>query len=189
MINLRRTFLLIFLLVLACTAFKCGEGEQITTVPDNLPISVTTPHGVKIRSVVPVPMQAQTAIETGILTQIQKTSAFYDGGSNGGPWTQKRSLADYRVIFIDPQATNMDGTPAVMVRGIRSAGTVRGVGDDGWSEDSLILPHQADTNWRYLDYLRDAARFESEHDAEWANDKRVFYYFSQPGKDVHPHFP
>jgi hypothetical protein len=52
---------------------------------------------------------------------------------------------------------------------------------------SIILPEQSAENWQYLNYLEESARNESEHVAEWHNNRQMFATFAIVG-DVHPHF-
>ncbi|MBK8810737.1 MAG: hypothetical protein IPN69_08410 [Acidobacteria bacterium] len=118
-------------------------------------------------------------ITAGILQQIATTPIY---------WTRQRQIEEYNVALIEPTATNMDGSPALMVRGIQSAGTVIGVGDDGHVPSVIILPHQGATDWAHLDYLKAPARHESEHSALWSNDQNLFYYYTGE-RDIHPIFP
>jgi hypothetical protein len=149
------------------------------TLPDRFPYVIARFGAPLIESVAPVPETAVAAITAGILQQIATTPIY---------WTRQRRIEEYNVALIEPTATNMDGSPALMVRGIQSAGTVIGVGDDGHVPSVIILPHQGATSWAHLDYLKASARHESEHSAEWANDQAVFWQFIGSG-DIHPHFP
>ena len=150
------------------------------TLPPSLPYSTGARFGVPyIQSVVPIPESAAEAIGRGIVRQIATTPAH---------WTNKREVENYDVVLINPDRINLDGSPALSVRGIQSAGTVIGVANDGHVPSVIVLPHQANQNWQFLDYLEQSARHESEHDAEWANDQSVFWQFIGAG-DIHPHFP
>lgn len=155
-------------------------------IPARLPYSFRTPGGVFVASVTNyVPDAALAAIDEGITNQLTRTEAAHP------EWAAKRLLPDYRVIFIDPMATNAEtepGSPALLVWGIQSAGTCIGVGGDGVYPEYIVLPHQADSGWNYIDYLMHSAWHESEHIREWFNDQAVFNSFIGSG-DIHPHFP
>jgi hypothetical protein len=161
----------------------------------------STANGVTVRSVVPVPAEALQAIENGIAHQIRNTQRAKP------EWTGFRNLSEYQVFLIDPHTHNVEtepGSPALLVKAlnpngvdvftVQSAGTCIGVagGILGGADDprypSIVLPHQAQEDWRFLNYLEESARFESEHIAEWGNDKQYFYSFANTG-DVHPHWP
>jgi hypothetical protein len=156
----------------------------------NLPVKLPThwqyvidlPDTPYIQSNVPISDEIIATIRNGLRLQISAVTALKP------TWVFKKRIEDYNVAFIDPQATNMDGSPALLIRGIQSAGTCIGVGDDGLSESAIILPHQSATNWRYVDYLRDSVRHESEHIVLWANDRALFYYYVG-ANDIHPIFP
>lgn len=137
-----------------------------------------THGGVRIASPVTLPAVALDAIDEGIQTQIDKATAAHPD------WTEFDNLADYEIKFIAPQAINNvndPGSPAIIVQGIQAAGTV-----DYTGYPTIILPYQA--NWDFLDYLKRAAQFESEHVRLWGNNKTLFYYFTG-SNDVHPIFP
>lgn len=191
--NLNKIGLVLLLAVISLTAFKCNKKPQSPSdgitfpsgvhLPGTPRYAVNTPGGVLVISDVTVPADALTAIDEGITNQITRINAAWPG------WTVGANLNEYKVFFIDPTATNQDGSPAILVYGIQSAGTTIGVANDGFPYSVLVLPHQQATNWRYRDYLMRSAWHESEHDREWHNNQGVFYYFVQPGMDVHPHFP
>jgi hypothetical protein len=50
------------------------------------------------------------------------------------------------------------------------------------------MPYEPGEENDHLVYIEETARNESEHLAEWSNDKTMFYSFAIVG-DVHPHFP
>jgi hypothetical protein len=151
-------------------------------LPDRFPYIIERFGVPLIESVVPVPEEAVQAITEGIRTQIEKIDA-------ARPWWEnKKSPEDYNVALIEPTATNRDGSPALMIRGIQSAGTCIGVANDGHVPTVIILPHQAATDWGHLEYLKASARHESEHDREFSNDPAEFWAFLG-ANDVHPHFP
>ena len=162
--------------------------------PARNPLSVTLPpsfpyfwgeHGQPgIQSVVEVPIAARQAVAEGILNQIVRISAAKPS------WDAYKNLTDYVVYFIDPQATNTvndPGSPALIIRGVQAAGTCIGVGNDGVSLPIIVLPHQAASDWIYLDYLMHSAWHESEHIREWTNDPAEFFARAIVD-DIHPHF-
>jgi hypothetical protein len=175
---------LIFLIiaVLSLSAFKCGKVENPPVpVPDKWSFKVKTPRGVTVRANVNVPYLALQDIDTGIATQIRAYNAINPF------WTQYNSIEKYVVEFVEPMATNLDGSPALIHRaGVQTAGTTYGTGWDGNDTPTIVLPHQAATNWNYREYLRTSARFESEHIREWTEDKDVFNRFTG-ANDCHPH--
>jgi hypothetical protein len=162
-----------------------------------------TPGGVTLRSCVDVPLDAQQAIDRGVAHQIRNSSHYNPG------WTAVRTLPEYQFFFVPPTAHNQvndPGSPALMVRYltmsstvgvIQSAGTCLGVDGTmfipgkGPVQDpryaSPILPEQSVERWQYLNYLEESARNESEHIAEWFNNRDMFKTFAIVG-DIHPHF-
>lgn len=141
-----------------------------------------TKKGVTVVSPVVVPDAALDAIDEGIAIQISKMPA---------TWAQARRVTDYPVHFVAPEATNQDGSPALIVSGTQSAGTVAGtlcgLNSGGASGTPYLkLPYQ--TDWQYLDYLRNSVQFESEHLSESKNDCQEFMKWTGPS-DRHPHRP
>jgi hypothetical protein len=163
-----------------------------------------TPGGVFVNACVDVPPDALAAIERGIAHQIRNSSHYNPA------WPAFRKLNEYQVFLVPPTAHNVEtapGSPALLVKyqdesgnvlSIQSAGTCIGVDgaifgrNIGLQHDgrypSIVLPEQSAEQWKYLNYLEESARNESEHIAEWNNDKAMFYSFAITG-DVHPHFP
>lgn len=143
----------------------------------------TTNGGVKIVSTVAVPSSAFSLIDEGIRNQlVRHTAAFPD-------WNKFAQLSDYTLVFIEPMATNQinePGSPALIVGGTQTAGTCIGVWVFAASKPTIVLPHQAATDWRYNDYLMRSAWHESEHIREFANDYEEFLRHTGPN-DIHPH--
>lgn len=160
--------------------------ESAVPIPQDVPYAFRTPGGVSVSSVTNyVPDAALEAIDEGIRNQIERISAAHP------EWAARANLVDYRVMFINPMAENVEtdpGSPALIVYGIQSAGTCVGIGGDGFTLDFIVLPHQVDTSWAHIDYLMHSAWYESEHIREWFNDTAVFNSFLGTG-DIHPHFP
>jgi hypothetical protein len=163
-----------------------------------------TPGGVTVRSCVDVPAEALAAIERGIAHQIRNSSHY------NPDWVGARNLWEYQVFLVPQMAVNQEtdpGSPALLVKyltvnstvggPIQTAGTcigvdgsifVPGTGPIGDSRfPSEILAEQSQQNWSHLAYLEEASRNESEHRAEWDNNKAMFRTFAIVG-DVHPHF-
>lgn len=137
-----------------------------------------------VRSNVPVPAEALAAIREGVEIQIARSSA------RRPDFTLYGAPIDYIVCLIDPMATNTvntPGSPAILVRGIPAAGTCLGVGDGVSNVPIIVLPHQQNQNWQFIDYLRDSARYESEHIRLFANDREMFNHY-QGANDSHPIF-
>jgi hypothetical protein len=164
-----------------------------------------TPGGVTVRSCVDVPAEALAAIERGIAHQIRNSSHY------NPDWVGARNLWEYQVFLVPEMAINHDpgypNTPALLVKfltvnstvggPIQTAGTcigvdgsifVPGTGPVGDSRfPSEVIAEQSKENWQYLSYLEEASRNESEHRAEWDNNKAMFRTYAIVG-DVHPHF-
>lgn len=100
-------------------------------------------------------------------------------------WSKKINHGDFIIGFIKPTATNQDGSPALVVNGIQTAGTILGY-NTAFKPVVIVLPQQ--TNWEYLSYLMYSVWHEGEHDAELANDVGLFWSLLGAG-DVHPHRP
>lgn len=169
-------------------------------IPDeftNLKESYKTPRGAKVRSTVPVPADALTAVDEGLDRQIRRLSDIFPN------WSAGKNISDYTVVFIDPNTAGNPpktcqnevtepGSPCVYIGGIQSAGTVLGT-DDYWSELDkvlpIVVPHQQNQQWRYRDYLINSVHNESEHARGWWNrqnePQNVFYYFLG-ANDAHP---
>lgn len=184
----------LFLLFTILFSFACGEKSNVKTgTITNLPTAIPTQfaqqtfsqNGVGIISVVNYQNRdVDQAIEEGISGAIRSYRAVHP------EWTQKQNVSEYLVMFIEPQALNQNGTPAILVSGIQSAGTVIGVGLSAnlYSPPVIVLPHQSGQNWQYLKYLKFSAWNEAEHYLEYHNDLPLFYTFAV-SNDVHPHIP
>lgn len=183
-----------FLLFTILFSFSCGEKSNVKTGSiNNLPTQMPTQfaqqtfsqNGVGVISVVSYQNRdIDQAIESGINGAIRSYRAVHP------EWTQKMHPSEFLVILIEPQAINQDGSPAILVNGIQSAGTVIGVGSHSnlYSPSVIVLPHQSAQNWKYLKYLKFSAWNEAEHYIEWHNSQPLFYTFAV-ANDVHPHTP
>lgn len=187
-----RILLILFLVSVMTLGFKCGKDENAppanspcgVPMPLSFSTNVISPSGVWVIADVPVPQEALDDIDTGITNQLIRTRLAEPS------WTEKNNFSDYHLMFVEPMATNQEtepGSPALIVKGYQTAGTVVGVGNDGCNMDFIVLPHQRDSNWKYRDYLMHSAWHESEHDREWPNNKNIFFSFANAG-DVHPHY-
>src|SRR5690606_36903619 len=122
----------------------------------------TTPQGVSIISTVPVPDQALRIVDNAIADQIRRSRTHYPH------WQFWGKHSAYQVIFIDPMATNKitdPGSPAILVRGIQSAGTVIGWwGRAASPRISIVVAHHAATNWQgHTNFQFNAVGNEGEH--------------------------
>ena len=190
----------LILISLVLVFFKgCGEEKNINQGLDAVGIpsshaefkhSYRTPRGVDVKSTVEVPMNVLFTIDQGILMQLDRINIARPD------WKNKLNPNQYAVLFVDPMATNVEtdpGSPAILIKGIQSAGTVIGFnGDAGMKQSYIVAPHQADTQWRYIDYLRRTIWYESEHDRECnepdpKNPSNDCYHF-RGVNDIHPHF-
>lgn len=109
-------------------------------------------------------------------------------------WHNYTSSGQYKVLMIRKQATNMDGTPALITNGVQTAGTVINVWSDGTSrggEPIIVLPQPDNLEQfkdpAYLSYLKNSARHEGEHVIEYVNAIGVFITKAVEG-DIHPHW-
>lgn len=146
------------------------KRNAVNTVLKNLPITLPdtkefrfyhdTPGYPIISSVVPVPIEAQGMLAAGVQKMLDCTDDLN--------WQYARSMQDFVVLLIPPDTRNLDGSPALFVNGIQSAGTCIGIYGDGFNPPCIVLPHQA-PDWRFLDYLKASARHEAEHIGEAAN--------------------
>lgn len=161
-----------------------ANEKKRETVISNLPIKMPKAEAFRytyewpgcpyVTSVVPVPTKALDLLKQGIEMQITLRPR---------DWTAYSNPSDYDVALIDPDATNMDGSPALMVNGIQAAGTVIGLRDSSYTPTLIVLPHQQATDWCFNDYLMRSARHEGEHVSIDKNGAQ------QPNPDVHPQFP
>lgn len=169
------------------TWIRRWRGSRNFKLPSHFPYSGITPFGVSWESVVPVPIEALDEVDAGIGEQIYRHSAKHPD------WAVGRRHDEYKVYFVNPMAINVEtepGSPAlIMPNGQHTAGTCVGVGHDTSRPPAIVLPHQKPMNWQFTDYLMHSAWHESEHLREFANDPQVFWFFSQPGNDIHPHVP
>lgn len=146
--------------------------------------STRTFDGVKVISTVPVPEEAIREIDEGI-------SILFDHQDARRPeWDKMRDPAEFTVLFIEPHGVNVEtepGAPHLSVGGVTTAGTNIGAApNQACDRPYLVLPHQKDQEWRFLEYLRNSVFYEGEHVREWANDPAVWARFVGAG-DSHPH--
>lgn len=153
------------------------------SVPPNrvpsMPYQRSTPEGADVISYKPIDNESWPAVAASI-----------DGGISSciagmlPDWTLGRHHTDYLIAFVEPTAQTAMGEPALAIAGIKSAGTVVGVGGDGYHTPTILLPFQ--DGWRFPDYLTNSVWFEGEHYAEWLNDEAVFWRYTGIN-DSHPH--
>jgi hypothetical protein len=165
----------------AVITFSCPDHPP-GNAPPSTGYSYGTLAGVRVTSPVEVPPEALEAIDEGIQAQIARMPA---------GWANARQPRDYSVKFVAPEAQNQDGSPALIVAGVQTAGTVAGTlcglrSDDESGTPYIKLPYQ--DGWQYLEYLKNSAWNEGEHFSESANDCNEFMKWTG-ANDVHPHRP
>lgn len=122
-------------------------------------------------------------------------------------WDKINSPKEARWLLINPSTwragdragqkcvnqITVPGSPCLITNGLQTAGTVIGVGvldPLKLSKSRIVLPHQADTNWKFLEYAQMSGWFEGEHFVE-CNQKEGRGYgpclYYQVVNDVHPH--
>lgn len=155
-------------------------------VPREFAFKYVTPLGVSIGcdEYSEIPKEAQTWLFADLDEAFQ---TFLRSTEHLG-WIHGRKASEVGLIFLKPQATNQDGTPALVTKAkygsIQNAGTVVGVGD-GFPYVAVVLPANFSGNFRQ--YTKDAFRFESEHVGLYLNDKAKFQHYTG-ANDVHPIF-
>lgn len=176
----------------------CPAGRIPTTVPNICIVSnwggqVDRPSGGWIFLEVDANAEQKKLIGEAVEAGLKQTIA---GAQYHNPtWHTYALPANYGVVMIKKQATNQDGTPALLVNGsIQTAGTVINAYTDfnpRGGEPVIVLP-MPDT-WPaagdpYWSYLQNSARNEGEHVIEWRNDPNEFLKRAVVA-DVHPHWP
>ncbi|MCZ2392217.1 MAG: phage virion morphogenesis protein [Acidobacteria bacterium] len=163
-----------------------------------------TPEGAEVLSTVEVPSLALDLIDEGIENQLTRINAAKPD------WSRFKQISDYRVLLVDPMATNQvtePGSPAIIVSRFgypqsQTAGTCLGVmWQPRWNADGsytlpgtgldhpyIVVPHQSNQGWHFRDYFMRSVWHESEHIREAMNDWATFQHF-QGSNDIHPHFP
>lgn len=179
--------ILIFVFIIIYLTFIRKKNNGINNLPIKIPTTFIsqkiTPLGTIVISVVDYENEnILKMIDEGISGAIRSYQHI------NSDWIINRS--DIMVMMIDPQATNINGSPAVIVNGIQSAGTVLGVGSQAnlYSPITIVIPHQKDTDWAYLRYLKFSVWNEMEHCIEWLFNKPLFYTYAVEN-DIHPHVP
>ncbi len=167
--------------------YKTGGGstrQPGTKLPDGIEFTGVTPKGVAIQAYAAIPQmhfdRLADIVDMGINNLLRATKA------TRPTWTQSLRHDEYVILFKKPDATNQDGSPAILVHGIQSAGTVVGVANDGFSPPMIVLPFQDE--WNHMSYLMYSVWNEGEHYIEWTNDHTEFMQFAVAA-DIHPHRP
>lgn len=201
----------IIVLLLALLAFGCDNKpstppvESFTSVtipftgsPNINDHSILTPGGVRLRSVSDVPMRVQLAIDEGVRYTLETDGRLFPG------WTRFRSMSEIQIFIIEPDfrtVENDPGAPALNIRyrclstqpcTVGSADTVIGTGvtgDLGGYQMYLsgVIASDEGSGWQHTRFVRNAARYTTEHLIECANDVSVCTQFTT-ASDVHPHF-
>lgn len=159
---------------------KIAEQLARLRIPEPLlRFGTVTPAGVPIQSTVIVPQTALNTIDAALEELFVRYRAAYPA------WMKAFTHREYAILFIDPMATNQDGSPAIAVQGQQSAGTCIGL---PFPMSYLVLPHQERQGWSYRDYLFNSVLHEAEHFLESHNDRAVFDRYTGL-QDTHPHVP
>lgn len=174
-----------------------GIGNENT----NFQHFYTTPGGIKVKSVVPVPDNFLTAADEGTQEQIDRLSRL------APEWVNGKRLTDYTILIVVPNSTytpegvpsppcqnrfTEPGSPCIYVQGTQAAGTIIGY-DDRYQEldirPAIVVPHQVAQDWRFRDYFKASVHNEGEHVRSWLNKTNnptgMFYHF-QGANDSHP---
>lgn len=161
-------------------------GLVIKGVPKAWKFNHVTPNGVKIRCTKEILPQFQEnvflCVEYGVTNNIVAAKFHHP------EWDKMMTLSNYDIGFIDPHINNQDGSPALLHSGkYQTAGTVIGIGYDNYPIPMLIVPHQVDSNWKFLLYLEESIWNEGEHRIEYANlPKEQAAQYAGLG-DIHQH--
>lgn len=182
-----RVLAVLIIFTAASLAWKCGANKAAdpglpVPIPASFSLTLRTPLGAAVHSNVDVPPDVLELVDAGLEHQLVRTRAAFPD------WQHYRSAAQYEVMLIDPQATNLDGSPALLYNGtIQTAGTMLPLADGLGDRPVIVLPHQAGSAWQFRDYFMRSVWYESEHAAEFANDRSLFYQYAN-ANDVHPHW-
>lgn len=133
-----------------------------------------------------VPEQHKERIGQSVVKGLEKTVR------GAGSWAEYRNTAQFQVVMIEKHATNQDGTPALIVGGQQTAGTVINtypVCTTKRGEPTIVLPIPDTFDDAYFSYLENSAWFEGEHATEWKNDPCWTFQQYTGANDVHPHRP
>lgn len=193
---MKRNIIILSLVLLSSLGFRgCGDAKKVWDALDReagiprhharFAKEYRTPGGVPVTSTVDVPANVLPFIDAGINRQIGCYNAKYPF------WSRYKLLGEYKVLFIEPSGVSevsLPGAPIIHVGGYGSAGTCIGCNPISAVRPDLyiVLPHQKAQNWRFTEYLKNAADYESEHVREFRNDYNIFIQWAHSG-DVHPH--
>lgn len=149
--------------------------------------TIKTPAGITIWSTVEnVPQAFLETVDASARRVIRNHTRRYPH------WKNHLDLSQWSMCLIDPMTTNQEtvpGSPALIVNGYQTAGTVIGTGAHAALKPPMfVIPHQADRGWVFLDYFAASVYNEGEHLFERVNDYGTFLYYATAG-DVHPHVP
>jgi len=188
-------FLLALTLVFVSLGFNCKK-KHTENVLNNLPITLpsplpvpnqyTSPKGVLVASVNPIPVDAKAKvfakIDEGIDLLFQSTE--------GKGYAQKRSHADYIVVMMPPSSRSMDGNcPTLNLKdGMKIAGTVVSLTNVLIEPPFILIAENFNESKFCNEFLRNVTRYEAEHITAYYNDRSVFN--SHLGaNDIHPIYP
>lgn len=143
-----------------------------------------TPKGCPVISVVKLPDFALRNLEIGIENRQAQQKAVFPS------WDKKIDFKEINFVIVDRTLTNQEnepGSPAINAMNLQTAGSSIGLGPSPASKRPyIVMPHQADCDWRFRDYFMRTAWHEYEHYVERFNSMEEFYRYAISG-DVHPH--
>jgi hypothetical protein len=178
-----------------------GIGDEYT----NFKHDYTTPKGMKVKSVVPVPSDFLVAADEGATLQVERFRAMF-------PEWQPKPLPETTILIVHPNRITIQdgsvtppcfneftepGSPCIYAQGQRASGMMIGH-DDRWEDidvmTPIVMPHQVEQGWRFRQYWVNTVHNEREHVDGWknrmVNPTGVFYHFvntyENPNADFHP---
>lgn len=188
-------FLLALTLVFVSLGFKCGKKtvqNQLNDLPIALPSPLpvpnqyTSPKGVLVASVNPIPAEAKddvlARVDEGIDLLFQSTAQFN--------YAQKRNHTDYIVVMMPPMSRSMEGNcPTLNLKnGTKIAGTVVSLTPNLIEPPFILIAENFNESKFCNEFMRNAVRYEGEHITAFYNDRGVFN--SHIGaNDIHPIYP
>jgi hypothetical protein len=173
-------------------------------IPDedtNFKYEYTTPGGIKINSVVPVPAAFLGYADEAAQRQVARFAEMFPA------WSNARDIRGRRIFIVVPgRLRQVDGTagphcvteqddpgaPCLFISGYKAAAATFGCNDLWQKMDQnppIVLPHQQFQNWQYVQWFKNSVEYEFEHHSGWMNRQNaptgVFYHFLG-ANDVHP---
>lgn len=163
---------------------------DIPNVPQNWANSEATPLGMRvIWNTEPFNNEAEKAIAFECF-DIGFQNGFHAMARKFPTWSYDPALVNIGIL--EPTATNMDGSRALLTKhGVQFAGAVIGTGDN-YPLLTIIIPSQKGNGWRYTDLQMRTIWHEFEHFMEFLSDTHEFMKWGRTEEfpvDAHPHTP